>query len=102
MGSFLVLFSALVLVAFAIVSWPFRILLSGLLSRRRPRDKTTVRRVIVVGLDGLDPRQCERLIEEGKLPNLARLRSSGTSRPLQSTCPPISPVAWSTFLTGVN
>ncbi|NIY18409.1 MAG: nucleotide pyrophosphatase, partial [Nitrospinaceae bacterium] len=41
-------------------------------------------------------------MNEGKLPNLARLRAEGTFLPLQTTYPPISPVAWSTFQTGGN
>jgi predicted AlkP superfamily phosphohydrolase/phosphomutase len=41
-------------------------------------------------------------MEEGKLPNFSRLKDSGTFRRLATTCPPISPVAWSSFMTGVN
>jgi hypothetical protein len=33
--------------------------------------------VIVLGLDGLDPRIAEPLIDAGALPNLVRLRASG-------------------------
>ena len=39
---------------------------------------------------------------EGKLPHLAALRAQGCFKPLGSTLPPISPVAWSSFQTGVN
>ena len=39
---------------------------------------------------------------EGRLPNLARLREQGTYRRLRTTFPALSPVAWSTFATGVN
>jgi len=41
-------------------------------------------------------------MSQGKLRNLARLRACGTFRTLGTTLPPISPVAWSSFLTGVN
>jgi len=44
----------------------------------------------------------ERLMAEGKLPNLARLKEQGSYHRLRTTCPPLSPVAWSTFATGVN
>jgi predicted AlkP superfamily phosphohydrolase/phosphomutase len=50
----------------------------------------------------MDPRRAARLMDAGRLPNLARLREKGCFRPLGSTCPPMSPVAWSTFATGVN
>ena len=41
-------------------------------------------------------------MDEGKLPNLARLRASGSYHRLRTTFPALSPVAWSTFATGVN
>src|SRR5262249_8371603 len=56
----------------------------------------------ILGLDGLDHGLTERLLGEGKLPNLAALRDRGSFAALASTLPPISPVAWSTFQTGVN
>src|SRR5689334_19459360 len=50
----------------------------------------------------MDPELAERFINEGRLPNLAKLRQQGTFRKLRTTYPAISPVAWSTFMTGVN
>ena len=61
-----------------------------------------MKRVVILGLDGMDHGLSEKMLEEGKLPNLAMLRDQGCFRPLGSTVPPISPVAWSTFQTGVN
>ena len=58
--------------------------------------------MVIVGFDGMDPELANRFMGEGKLPNLAKLRDSGTFRPLRTTFPAISPVAWSTFQTGVN
>jgi predicted AlkP superfamily phosphohydrolase/phosphomutase len=60
------------------------------------------RRVLVVGLDGLEPSIVERLIEAGQLPNLARLMSQGSYARIATTYPAQTPVAWSTFATGVN
>lgn len=60
------------------------------------------RRTIVIGMDGLDPLLCERLMDEGRLPNLARLRDAGGYRRLATTMPPQSPVAWASFITGAN
>ena len=57
---------------------------------------------MVLGLDGLDHKLTERLLAEGKLPHLAALREQGDFKSLASTLPPISPVAWSSFQTGVN
>jgi len=58
--------------------------------------------VIIIGLDGLKPELAERLMDEGELPNLARLRKQGTFTRLNTTYPSISPVAWSSFQTGAN
>ena len=61
-----------------------------------------VDRILIVGFDGFDPEILERLLSQQKLPNLARLIETGSFKRMQSTCPPISPVAWSSFSTGVN
>jgi len=59
-------------------------------------------RFIIVGFDGMDPLVTERLISEGKLPNLAWMKERGAMRPLRTTNPAQSPVAWSAFSTGSN
>jgi predicted AlkP superfamily phosphohydrolase/phosphomutase len=41
-------------------------------------------------------------MSEGRLPNFQRLAETGTFSDLATTLPPISPVAWSSFQTGVN
>jgi predicted AlkP superfamily phosphohydrolase/phosphomutase len=60
------------------------------------------RRVIVLGVDGLDYQLVRRLIAAGRMPNFARLSASGTFQPLASSIPPQSPVAWSSFITGLD
>src|SRR4029079_16872484 len=65
-------------------------------SRRR------FKRVVILGLDGLDHGLTQQLLDDGQLPHLAALRAQGCFKPLGSTLPPISPVAWSSFQTGVN
>lgn len=60
------------------------------------------RKVIVLGFDGLEPDVAEELLAAGELPNFARLRDSGGYARVQTTCPAQTPVAWSTFATGVN
>ena len=101
LSSFLTLFLAFLYSLFALLSWPLR-QLRRLLRRRKVLRKARVRRMVVLGLDGMDPELAARYMEEGKLPHLAALRDRGTFLPLQTTCPPISPVAWSSFQTGVN
>jgi predicted AlkP superfamily phosphohydrolase/phosphomutase len=58
------------------------------------------KKVIVIGVDGMDPRFVERHWSD--LPNLAALRREGSFSRLQTTTPPQSPVAWSTFITGLD
>jgi predicted AlkP superfamily phosphohydrolase/phosphomutase len=58
------------------------------------------RQVIVIGVDGMDPEFVER--HWADLPNLARLRDRGSFARLATTTPPQSPVAWSTFITGLD
>ncbi|MFH1314197.1 MAG: alkaline phosphatase family protein [Candidatus Eisenbacteria bacterium] len=60
------------------------------------------RRVLVIGLDGATFDIIHPLLKEGRLPNLARLMDSGTSGNLMSTIPPITPPAWTSFMTGKN
>jgi predicted AlkP superfamily phosphohydrolase/phosphomutase len=58
------------------------------------------RQVIVLGVDGMDPAFLERHWSD--LPNVARLRDRGGFHRLATTMPPQSPVAWSTFITGLD
>jgi len=60
------------------------------------------RKVIVIGLDGLEPTIVEPMLQAGELPQLARLRAQGSYARLATTTPAQTPVAWSTFATGVN
>ena len=60
------------------------------------------RRVLVLGLDGLEPRLVEPMLAAGRLPALARLRAGGGYARVATTYPAQTPVAWSTFATGVN
>jgi predicted AlkP superfamily phosphohydrolase/phosphomutase/Flp pilus assembly protein TadD len=57
-------------------------------------------RVIVLGLDGMDPQTVDTLMAEGKMPNFARMRREGTYGRLQSMHPLLSPVIWTTIATG--
>jgi predicted AlkP superfamily phosphohydrolase/phosphomutase len=58
------------------------------------------KRLIVLGVDGMDPVFLEA--HWSSLPNLNRLRTAGDFRRLGTTIPPQSPVAWSTVTTGMD
>ena len=101
LSSFWTLFVAFLYSAYALVTWPLRHLFR-VLRRRKSYGKAQVKRAVILGFDGMDPELAERFISEGNLPNLAKLQKQGTFRKLRTTFPAISPVAWSTFMTGVN
>jgi predicted AlkP superfamily phosphohydrolase/phosphomutase len=60
------------------------------------------KKVIVIGIDGMDPRLSESMMNAGRLPHLARLREVGGFSPLATSTPPQSPVAWATFINGAG
>lgn len=100
-SSFFILIIAFILAFFTIVSWPLRAVFLYV-KRRTVRKNSKVGRLVVVGLDGLDPELCREYMERGNLPNFKKLGEKGCFKELKTTCPSISPVAWSTFATGVN
>jgi predicted AlkP superfamily phosphohydrolase/phosphomutase len=60
------------------------------------------KKVIVIGLDGLEPSIVESMLERAELPNLAKIRADGGYTRLKTTYPAQTPVAWSSFATGTN
>jgi predicted AlkP superfamily phosphohydrolase/phosphomutase len=101
LGSLTSIIAGFLVTLFSLVTWPFRIAWRFL---RHPHSfrNARVKKVIFLGLDGLDPRLTERYMDQGKLPNLARLKADGSYSRLRTTFPALSPVAWATFATGVN
>lgn len=57
-------------------------------------------RVMILGLDGVSWQITQKLMADGKMPTLRRMVVEGSSGPLYSTIPNISPTAWTTFMTG--
>ncbi len=100
MTSFLVFFVTGLIALFSLLLWPFRAALRLLRSASLPKPK--IRRLIVVGFDGQDPKLTDRFMAEGKLPNFQRLAQDGCYHRLASTFPSVSPVAWSSFSTGTH
>lgn len=59
-------------------------------------------KIVVIGIDGATFDIIFPLINKGKLPNLKKIINKGIQTTLKSTIPPISPCAWSSFMTGKN
>ncbi len=60
------------------------------------------KKVLVIGIDALEPKIVERLWEEGKMQNFRKLSEEGDFSRLQVTIPPETPVSWSAAATGLN
>ncbi len=73
---------------------------------RRPGPADDVRipaapsRILIVGIDGLDWSRVNRLADEGRMPNVARMRREGSSGILHSIRPFVSPTIWTCIATG--
>jgi len=83
--------------------WFFFILLvisitGGLMLHRNVTNK----KVIILGIDAMDPQITEKLMQEGGLPNFSNLKTVGAYSHLTTTIPAESVVAWSSFATGLN
>ena len=101
MGSLSVLLATFVLAMGTILLWPISFLIR-LIRVGNPYKKAKYKRVVILGLDGMDPGLATKYIREGRMPNFAKLAEEGVFRPLQTSHPSMSPVAWSTFATGVD
>jgi len=75
-------------------------LLSGCGEANSVQAQSGAKKMIVLGIDGMDPKFLEDHIDV--LPNLAKLRQKGGLERLETTIPPQSPVAWSTVITGLT
>ncbi|HSR67673.1 MAG TPA: alkaline phosphatase family protein [Acidobacteriota bacterium] len=81
-----------IVVLLAVTAWFF-------LDFTPPANQTDFK-VVVLGFDGVDPDLVNQWLDD--LPNIRALSESGTLRPLGTTNPPESPVAWASFATGTN
>jgi len=100
-GSFLVMFTAILSGVLALFTWPVRYIIRAIRGRRAFA-RSRVKKFVILGLDGMDPALAEKFMADGKLPNLAGLREKGCFKRLATTVPSMSPVAWSSFQTGCN
>jgi predicted AlkP superfamily phosphohydrolase/phosphomutase len=101
LGSFLTLLGGVLLGLASLLMWPFRMAIRAVKGQQGYKH-AKIQKLIFLGLDGLDPGLAERYMSEGKMPNLKKLREEGDFQRLRTTFPALSPVAWSTFATGVN
>jgi predicted AlkP superfamily phosphohydrolase/phosphomutase len=99
-GSILVLLGTFAMAIGIILVWPLKAAWWLVAPARRGKGKA--KRVIVLGLDGFDPKLARKFMAEGRMPHLAKLAAQGSFHDLETACPSISPVAWSTFATGVD
>jgi predicted AlkP superfamily phosphohydrolase/phosphomutase len=76
--------------------------LLSLLSCQRAHGAAGARKMIILGVDGLDPDLLTKFMADGKMPNFAKLAEQGSFRRLTTSIPPQSPVAWSNLITGMN
>ncbi len=100
-GSMLVLFVTFALAFAIILTWPIRSAIK-LIKVGNPYKSAMTKRVVILGLDGMDPGLTTKFMREGRLPNFQKLAEHGVFRPLDTSVPSMSPVAWSTFATGVD
>src|SRR5262249_46088975 len=100
-GSFLAVFLAVLSAIVTLLTWPAR-LLWRVIFGWRALARSRFKRVVILGLDGLDYTLTERMLAEGKRPHLDALGRQGFFKPLGPPLPSISPVAWSSFQTGTN
>lgn len=99
-GSVLILLGTFVMAFGIVLIWPLKAVVR--LAVRRGKTRPKVKRMIVVGLDGFDPGLAKEFAAQGLMPNFDKLAREGCFYPLGTAYPSISPVAWSTYATGVD
>ncbi len=60
------------------------------------------KKLVILGIDGMDPQLLRQYMQEGRMPHFAALAKEGSFRELTTSIPPQSPVAWSNLITGMN
>ena len=100
-GSMLILLTTFVLAFAVILTWPVR-LAYRLIRVGNPYKNAMTKRVVILGFDGMDPGLTTKFMRAGRMPNFQKLAEHGVFRPLDTSVPSMSPVAWSTFATGVD
>ena len=68
----------------------------------KPKRLRDARSVVILGIDGMDPKLLEAFMAKGRMPYFETLMREGSYSTLTTSTPPQSPVAWSNFITGMN
>lgn len=79
--------------------WPISALWHAVF-RGKGRKDSKFRKVVILGLDGFDPKIAQCLMAKGRLPHFQELAQKGCFRELRPTTPSISPSVWSSMATG--
>ncbi len=84
-----------------------RLIVDPMLARLIPQGEVVARSrpappLIFIGLDGADWQLLDDYMRAGAIPNLARLVAEGASGKLATEHPPLSPLLWTTMMTGVS
>ncbi|RPI23777.1 MAG: hypothetical protein EHM61_18875 [Acidobacteria bacterium] len=82
------------------LAFPTTVLMFLALGSLERGEQPPKKKVVILGIDGMDPQILKGFADQGVLPNFSKLMAKGDFKPLQTTMPPLSPVAWSTFITG--
>jgi predicted AlkP superfamily phosphohydrolase/phosphomutase len=96
----LVLVGSIFIALGVLLIFPLKMLIRVLTGSGRIKGDT--KRLVIVGFDGMDPRLARRFMDEGRMPNMSKVAEEGHFGPLSSSYPSMSPVAWSSFSTGVD
>lgn len=99
--SFVVFLNAVAVSLLSFLFWPVMALIRSVKKSKRPL-AAQCSKVVILGLDGLSPHLVEKYWANGDLPNLKQLADNGSYNRMRTTTPGVSPVAWSSFQTGVN
>ncbi len=99
--SFVVFLNAVAVSLLSFLFWPVMALIRSVKKSKRPLT-AQCSKVVILGLDGLSPHLVEKYWANGDLPNLKQLADIGSYNRMRTTTPGVSPVAWSSFQTGVN
>jgi len=100
-SSLFTLLISFILAFFSLLTFPVRYLFRSFKNRKHLK-KLIFKRVVIIGLDGLDYELTQKYMDADYLPNFRKLKQTGGFQKLKTTYPSISPVAWSSFATGVN